>query len=99
MSKSVFLLSKLAKADLNNIWIYTFHKWSKEQADRYYAEILEELHFVANNPQTGKNFGHLRKDYKVHKANSHYIFYRNKKGKTVEIIRILNQRMNIEKHL
>jgi len=29
-------LSKLALADIDNIWLYTFKNWSNTQANKYY---------------------------------------------------------------
>jgi len=54
MSKNKYLISKQAIDDLNDIWIYTLHKWSKEQADRYYNLIIDEIEFVADNFMIGK---------------------------------------------
>ncbi len=41
MSNNRFRISKQATNDLNDIWIYTLRKWSKDQADRYYNLIIE----------------------------------------------------------
>jgi hypothetical protein len=38
-----FEISKLALKDLNNIWEYSTDQWSKQQANRYYKEIIEIL--------------------------------------------------------
>ena len=35
-----FKISKEAETDIENIWLYTFETWSKEQADRYYYLIF-----------------------------------------------------------
>ncbi len=35
MSEKEYRISQQAIDDLNGIWVYTFHKWSKKQADRY----------------------------------------------------------------
>ena len=99
MSKNKYRISKQAIIDLNNIWIYTFHKWSKEQADRYYNLIIDEIGFIADNFLTGKSVEQTRKNYRVTKIKSHLIFYRKVEGGVVEIVRILHQRMDIKKRL
>ena len=99
MSKNQYLISKQAIDDLNIIWVYTLHKWSKEQADRYYDLIIEEIEFVANNFMIGKSAEQTRKNYRVTKVKSHLIFYRKGDNEIVEIVRILHQKMSIEKHL
>ena len=99
MSKNKYRISKQAIDDLNNIWIYTFHKWSKVQADRYYDLIIEEIEFIADNYLIGKVAEQTRKYYRVTKIKSHLIFYRKIENETVEIVRILHQRMDVKKRL
>ena len=99
MSKNQYRISKQAIEDLNDIWIYTLQKWSKEHADRYYALIIEEIEFVAVNFMTGKSAEQTRKNYRVTKMKSHLIFYRKNDNGIVEIVRILHQRMDIKKRL
>ena len=99
MSKSKYRISKQAIDDLNNIWIYTFHKWSKEEADRYYELIIGEIEFISDNFLTGKSAEQTRKNYRVTKIKSHLIFYRKVENDILEIVRILHQRMDIKKRL
>lgn len=74
-------------------------KWSKEQADRYYYLIIDEIEFVAANFTTGKPAEQTRKNYRVTKVKSHLIFYRKTENNIVEIVGILHQRMDIKKRL
>ncbi len=99
MSKNQYRISKQAIDDLNNIWIYTLHKRSKKQADRYYDLIIGEIEFVADNFMVGKSAEQTRKNYRVTKVKSHLIFYRKIDNGIVEIVRILHQRMDIKKRL
>ncbi|MFZ6664619.1 type II toxin-antitoxin system RelE/ParE family toxin [Peijinzhouia sedimentorum] len=99
MSKNKYRISKQAIDDLNTIWIYTFNKWSKEQADRYYDLIIGEIEFIADNYLTGKSVEQTRKNYRVMKIKSHLIFYRKVENEIVEIVRILHQRMDVKKRL
>jgi len=99
MSKIKYRISKQAINDLNDIWIYTFNKWSKEQADRYYDLIIGEIEFVTDNYLIGKSAEQTRKNYRVTKIKSHLIFYRKAENEIVEVVRILHQRMDIKKRL
>ncbi len=99
MSTNKYRISKLAIADLNDIWVYTFHKWSKQKADRYYDLLIGEIEFIADNYLAGKSVEQTRKNYRVTKLKSHLIFYRKVENSTVEIVRILHQRMDIKKRL
>lgn len=96
MSKNKYRISKQAISDLNDIWVYAFHKWSKEQADRYYSLIIEEIEFIADNYLIGKSAEQTRKNYQVTKIKSHLIFYRKGENEIIEIVRILHQRINIK---
>ncbi|RXG31699.1 type II toxin-antitoxin system RelE/ParE family toxin [Leeuwenhoekiella marinoflava] len=78
MSKSKYRISKQAIVDLNDIWVYTFHKWPKEQADRYYDLIIGEIEFIADNYLIGESAEQTRKNYRVTKIKSHLIFFTEK---------------------
>jgi toxin ParE1/3/4 len=99
MSVKNYRISELANDDLDDIWIHTFRKWSKEQADRYYDLIIEEIEFIADNFMVEKSVHHIRKNYRVTKMKSHLIYYRKIENERVEIIRILHQRMDIKTRL
>ena len=90
-----FVISKKAVSDLEEIWIYTVEKWSIEQADRYYNLVFDEINYICKHINTGKSMEHIRKDYRAAKVKSHLIFYRVVSD-TIEIIRILHERMDIE---
>ncbi len=95
-----YKISVKASEDIENIWLYTFENWSLEQADRYINLIFDEIEYLANNSNSGKNFNHIRKNYRCSKVKSHLIFYRFiDKQNDIEIIRILHQRMDIENRL
>ncbi len=99
MSKNKYRISKQGITDLNDIWIYTLNKWSKEQVDRYYDLIIGEIEFVADNFLTGKSAEQTRKNYRVTKVKSHLIYYRKVENDSIEIVRILHQRMDIKKRM
>jgi toxin ParE1/3/4 len=95
-----YKISVKASEDIENIWLYTFENWSLEQADRYINLIIDEIEYLADNPNAGKNFNHIRKNYRCSKVKSHLIFYRLINKQTdIEIIRVLHQRMDIENRL
>ena len=85
---SNYRISEKAIEDLENIWLYTFNKWSKEQADRYYSLIINEIEFIAENFMTGKSADSIKEGYRSSVVKSHLIFYRKNQNEVVEIIRI-----------
>ena len=96
MKTQLYNISEKAIEDLENIWIYTLHKWSIEQADIYYNLIINEIEFIAENYMTSKSMDHIKNGYRASTVKSHLIFYRKKQDGQVEVIRILHQRMDIE---
>ena len=95
-----YKISLKALDDIENIWLYTFRNWSQKQADRYVDLIFTEIRYLAENPDTGRDFRNIRKDYRCSKVKSHLIFYRCFEHQDeIEIIRVLHQQMDIENRL
>lgn len=95
-----YKISNEAQNDIEIIWLYTLETWSIGQADRYYSLIFDEIEFICENPDSGKDCSHIRKGYLRTKVKSHFIFHKvNSKENLVEIIRILDQQMDIENRL
>ncbi len=92
-------VSSEALSDLEKIWVYTCEKWSKEQADRYYSFLIEEIQFLQSNYNTGKSAEYIRPGYRVSFVKSHILFYKIVDDQKLEIIRILHQSVNIDKWL
>lgn len=92
-------VSSEALSDLEKIWVYTCEKWSKEQADRYYSLLIEEIQFLQSNYNTGKSAEYIRPGYRVSFVKSHILFYKIVDDQKLEIIRILHQSVNIDKWL
>ena len=95
-----YIITEEALLDLENIWLYTFKTWSKEQADRYFNLLVDEFEFIGLNPNSGKDYGKIREGYFRTQVKSHFIFYRiNDISNEIEIIRILHQRMDVDSRL
>lgn len=95
-----YKISKEDLKDLESIWLYTYENWSAEQADRYYNLLIDEIEYLAEHPNAGKNYEHFRKGYFRSKVNFHFIFYKvSLKENELEIIRILHQQMDIDSRL
>jgi len=74
MRKVKIVFHETAVEDLEEIWLYTFQTWSLEQADRYHNLIYKEIEFLASNPAAGREWSHIKKDYRSEKIRSHFIF-------------------------
>lgn len=52
-----YRLTSLSNQDINEIWEYTFHKWSIKQADKYYDLLIESFNQITIDSNCGKNYG------------------------------------------
>jgi len=94
-----YSISEKANQDIEKIWLYTFENWSIEQADRYYNLILDEIEFISENFESGKSADYIKKGYRSSIVKSHIIFYKKSKRNSIEIIRVLHQKMDIENRI
>jgi len=99
MKKAKFRISEKAVEDLEKIWQYTYETWSKDQANRYYNLLIDEINYISENPNSGRPMDYIKKGYRASIVKSHLIFYRLGDDEIVEVIRILHQMMDVESHL
>ncbi len=85
--------------DLNDIWTYTFEKWSEKQADKYYATIKLACNGIGENPEVGKEYYEISQNLLGLKSGKHIIFYQLFSENKIEVIRILHERMDLKKRL
>ncbi len=93
------ILRQEAIDDLNDIWNYTFEKWSEKQADKYYATIKLVCNGIAENPNVGKEYHGVSKKLLGLKFGKHIIFYQELSESKIEVIRILHERMDLKNRI
>jgi toxin ParE1/3/4 len=93
-----YVLSPLAQADIDDIWTYTAENWDDRQAERYIRELQRAIETVAVDPRKGQVCDDIRPGYRRFRVGSHVLFFRLVDGVT-DIVRILHQRMDFERHL
>lgn len=93
------ILRQKAIDDLNSIWIYTFHKWSENQANKYYQGIENSFLKLGENPNIGKPYSEIDDNLFGLVSGKHIVFYQIVADKEIEVIRILHEQMNIESRL
>jgi toxin ParE1/3/4 len=91
-------LSAKALADLDSIWAYSQTQWGDGQAESYLRRIQQAIALVASDLRRARPCDELRPGYRRIAAGSHVIFCRQM-GETLEVIRILHQRMDFDRHL
>lgn len=92
-----YRLSPRAEIDLEDIWLYSFETWGKDQADKYHGEIVTAFE------ELGQGKRHVRPvlaraGYSKSLVGKHVIFFRNE-PQSIDIIRILHQQMDEDRHL
>ncbi|MGB0166231.1 MAG: type II toxin-antitoxin system RelE/ParE family toxin [Luteibaculum sp.] len=92
------VLRQEAINDLSEIWEYTFHKWSENQADNYYESIKIGCSEIADGSSSGKPYDSISKHLLGYKIGKHIIFYTQNENE-VEVIRILHEMMNFGSHI
>ncbi len=94
-----YRLTRLSNQDLNEIWEYTYHKWSIEQADKYYEQLIESFHQITDDPNCGRNYDGVEPKLRGLKIGKHIVFYEQIDKDTIEINRILHQNMDLPNRL
>jgi toxin ParE1/3/4 len=95
---TAYRLSPRAQDDLDEIWDYSEAQWGTDQAETYARQLQRAFETLAIHPTRGRSCDRIRKGYFRLSAGSHVIFYRMA-GDAVDIVRILHQRMDFERHL
>ena len=93
-----YALTPRAQADLEDIWTYTVARWGADQAENYLRQLAVAMTYVAADPERGRACDDVRAGYRKHAVGAHVPFYR-KAPKGVEVVRILHQRMDFQRHL
>jgi toxin ParE1/3/4 len=96
--KGRFVLTPRARADIDEIWDYTAERWGLEQAETYLRELRKNIQAVADAPSLGRECEEVRAGYRQYPSGSHVLFYRLT-GNSIEIVRILHERMDSERHI
>jgi toxin ParE1/3/4 len=98
-SERPYLLSPAAQADLEQIWDYTHDRWGVDQAEDYLRELQRAINRIAANPRIGRACDEIRPGYRKLAAASHTLFYRVTAEDVIDVVRILHQRMDVDRHL
>lgn len=87
-----------AEDDLVAIWQYSFVTWGADQADRYLDALNEGVSRLSGNPRLGADCSHIREGYRRLQVRHHLVYYRLQTDR-IEIVRVLHDRMDPDRHL
>ena len=93
-----YVLSPRAQSDLEAIWDHTERQWGLDQAEQYLRQIWQGIEIVAAKPLVGRDCSELRASYRKYRTGAHVLFYRVT-GEIIDVVRILHERMDFERHL
>jgi toxin ParE1/3/4 len=93
-----YTFSPRARGDLEEIWDYTVERWGQTQAETYMRTIQDAIESVAIAPRRGRSCDEIRRGYFKFAVGSHIVLYRLTKS-AVDVVRILHQRMDFNRHL
>jgi len=88
-----YILSPLAKCDIQKIWDYTANRWGIDQAETYICQLWKHIEAVARQPAIARPCPEVRKGYYKYPSGSHVLFFRIS-GNDIDIVRILHQSMD-----
>lgn len=94
-----YIFTNKAVEDLSEIWDYTRKIWSDKQAEKYYKLIIQACTELAKDPKIGKEYSELYPQLKGMNTTKHIIFYRILTDSSIEITRILHERMDLKRKL
>ena len=92
-----FKITSKALDDLRSIGQYTSSRWGVAQRNRYLAMLDNSFQAISNEPLLGKPCDDIKPGYRKYYAGRHLIFYRTTQS-NVQIVRILHDSMDIERH-
>lgn len=92
------VFAKRAEKQLEEIWDYTAHNWSAEQADRYISGLVQALKDPVLLNHVYFTLEYKKKTYKYFIYQSHKLFFRLE-GNTVYVPLILHKAMLSPKHI
>jgi toxin ParE1/3/4 len=91
---TAYVLTPAARADLADIWLYTADRWGVEQADAYVRRIEDDLADANATPLARPFEGKWRI-----RSGHHLCIFRVVETDTIEVVRILHERMDPSLHL
>lgn len=92
-----YRLTPLAEADLEEIWLYTAKNWSIEQADTYLRSLVAVFEGLAAGTKRGRPADVLP-DFQKYLCGSHVVYFLDYTDH-LDVIRVLHQRQDAERHL
>ena len=89
--------SPAAQADMGEIWDYSADRWGPDQADSYTDAIRDACHALARGAKHGRP-AEVLPNFMKYLCGSHVVYFLDY-ADHLDVIRILHQRQDAERHL
>ena len=96
MKAKAIAFSPAAEADIGEIWDYTADRWGPDQADSYTDAIRDACHALARGKKQGRPS--VLPGFQKYLCGSHVVYFLDY-ADHLDVIRILHQRQDAERHL
>ena len=87
------VLRPAARADIEGIWDYTLERWGLDQAIRYDDALRAAVEGLGTGEPRSQAAGDIRPGLRRARVGSHVVIFRETE-ETVEVVRVLHQRMD-----
>ena len=98
MASYQLVISPAAKDDLRDIYQYGVRRWGKIQSESYLSTIKNQFWLLTQQPLMGTERPELLPETRSIPIERHTLFYRVTANR-VEIIRVLHDRQDPQRHL
>ena len=86
-------LSPNARADLEDIWVYTKAVWSVAQAEKYTDALTATFGTLCDMPEIAREHRQFDPPVRAYPSGKHLVVY-NVEGEELVVLRVLGQRQN-----
>lgn len=93
-----YQLLREAEQDIDDIWRWSYRRWSRDQADRYVRSLAVSMAELADDPDRGRSAAEIDSGLLRQRCESHVIFYRLA-DHGIDVVRVLHVKMNWASHL
>ena len=94
----IFRIKPQAEKDLENIYDYSYQEFGSARADQYIRDLNTAFHKLADNPNLGSDYKHVRPELRAYSVVSHVVFFKPSVYGAI-ILRVLHKSMDYERHV
>jgi toxin ParE1/3/4 len=86
-----YRIARVARDDLDEIWLYSAEQWSNEQADQYLDGFYDAFELLTRYPEIAREWRETDPPVRLLPHRSHLIVYRTEQA-VVVVVRVVHLR-------